>query len=60
MKAQINEQGLKNIYWKNFEKTGKINDFLAYANHQRGIMNGKDVSDNQGFSGSVNPSGGFQ
>jgi hypothetical protein len=57
MNSNINEQGLKNIYWKNFEKTGKINDFLAYVNH-KGFENGK--SENSGFNNQNHPPRGLQ
>jgi len=57
MNNNINEQGLKNIYWKAFENTGKINDFLAYAN-QKGFENG--TSQTSGFNNTVEPAGGLQ
>ncbi|MCL2739904.1 MAG: hypothetical protein FWE47_01735 [Oscillospiraceae bacterium] len=59
MNNNINEQGLKNIYWKAFEKSGKINDYLAFAN-QKEAPSGKNVSENPGFSGAVDPAGRLQ
>ena len=57
MNNNINEQGLKNIYWKSFEKSGKINDFLAYAG-KKGFENGKSQTD--GFSNQIEQTGRFQ
>ena len=40
MKTEINPQGLANIYWKSFENSGKVNDFLRYVKekeHQNAI-----------------------
>ena len=57
MNKNINEQGLKNIYWKAFENSGKVHDFLAYAN-RKGFENGN--STNSGFNSSVEQTGRLQ
>ena len=31
MRNKINPQGLANIYWKSFQNSGHIDDFLRYA-----------------------------
>ena len=54
---QIHPQGLANIYWKSFENSGHIDDFLRYAKekeHQNAIYH------NNGFNNPLLQTGGFQ
>ena len=57
MNTQINPQGLANIYWKSFENSGKIDDFMRYAKQKE---QNNAIYHNIGFSNPQSQTGGFQ
>ena len=44
MNSNVNPQGLTNIYWKTFQNSGKIDDFMRYMNSKKS-KNSYEVKD---------------
>lgn len=64
MNSNVNPQGLTNIYWKTFQNSGKVDDFLRYADSKKKFQGAQNferpIQQNSGFSSSVGQTGRLQ